>query len=71
MVKALKDYAEDLLILGGLVCINVATFRLGVTPGLYGLGITCLVVGLLAAWTGGGRRANDIPKHAAKREKRK
>lgn len=71
MMNRLKDYAEDLLILGGLACINVATFRIGMTQGIYCLGITCLVVGVLVAWTGGGRRANDIPKHAAKREKRK
>lgn len=71
MMKALKDYAEDLLVLGGLICINAATFRLGVTPGLYCLGITCLVAGVFLAWTGGGRRADDSPKHAAKHKKRR
>ncbi|KMY63330.1 hypothetical protein [Geobacillus stearothermophilus] len=47
--KIFRDYAEDFFIFIGLTLINVATFRLSVTAGLYILGFSCLAVGIFAA----------------------
>lgn len=41
----LRDYAEDFLIVAGLVLINAATFRLHQIAGMYCLGATLMLVG--------------------------
>jgi hypothetical protein len=41
-----RDYAEDFFIFVGLMLVNVATFRLSITAGLYVLGCSFLVVGI-------------------------
>ncbi|WP_080833220.1 hypothetical protein [Cohnella massiliensis] len=45
----LRDYAEDILIGAGLLIINIATFRLHEIAGLFGLGVTLLLVGFATA----------------------
>lgn len=45
----LLDYLEDVFIFTGLVFINVATFRISVTAGLYCLGVSFLGAGLVLA----------------------
>ncbi|MED4969733.1 hypothetical protein [Parageobacillus toebii] len=44
-----RDYAEDFFIFVGLLLINVATFRLSITAGLYVLGCSFLAVGIVIA----------------------
>lgn len=47
--RIFRDYAEDFFIFVGLTLINVATFRLSVTAGLYVLGCSFLAVGVFVA----------------------
>ncbi|AXM88467.1 hypothetical protein B379_04230 [Anoxybacillus ayderensis G10] len=47
--RIFRDYAEDFFILIGLTLINVATFRLSATAGLYVLGCSFLAVGVFIA----------------------
>lgn len=45
----LRDYAEDIFISAGLVVVNVATFQLHPTAGLFCLGATLMAVGFAIA----------------------
>lgn len=47
--KVILEWLEDILIFGGLILINVATFNLNVNAGLYGLGVTLLGLGIYFA----------------------
>ncbi|MNW63220.1 hypothetical protein D3C74_414030 [compost metagenome] len=47
VVLFLRDYAEDFLVFFGLLLINVATYRINVTAGLYCTGGTMLLAGIL------------------------
>lgn len=42
-------YAEDLLIVAGILSINVATFQFGMTAGLYCLGASLILFGFAIA----------------------
>lgn len=48
-LKFLRNHAEDIFIGSGLVVINVATFKLSTIAGLYTVGATLLVVGVVLA----------------------
>lgn len=47
--QVFRDYAEDFFIFIGLTLINMATFRLSVTAGLYVLGCSFLSIGVFIA----------------------
>ncbi|NUU74187.1 hypothetical protein [Paenibacillus xylanilyticus] len=49
IVKFLRDYAEDYLVFLGVLLVNLATYRLSVTAGLYCTGASCIVAGVLLA----------------------
>ena len=48
-LKYVKKYIEDVLIFTGLVFVNVATYRISSTAGLYATGITLLALGVYFA----------------------
>ncbi|CAM3355668.1 hypothetical protein HP548_02990 [Paenibacillus taichungensis] len=50
IVTFLRDFAEDYLVLLGVLLINLATYRISVTAGLYCTGGFCLVAGVLVAF---------------------
>lgn len=47
--RAVVGYADDLLIIAGLGVAVLATFRLGVTAGLYALGAALVILGAVLA----------------------
>ncbi|MGG4552600.1 MULTISPECIES: hypothetical protein [Paenibacillus] len=49
IIYLLRDFAEDIFILAGMALINVATFQLHQTAGMYSLGVTLAVIGLTIA----------------------
>ncbi|MFB6473012.1 hypothetical protein ACFCW7_09200 [Paenibacillus glucanolyticus] len=49
IVSFLRDYAEDFLLCLGVVLINLATYRISMTAGLYCTGASCLTAGVLLA----------------------
>lgn len=49
IVTFLRDFAEDYLVLLGVLLINLATYRINITAGLYCTGITSLLAGVLLA----------------------
>ena len=49
LIYVLRDFAEDFLIIAGLVIINYATFQLHYLAGMYCLGATMMLVGFTIA----------------------
>lgn len=49
IMKFLRDYAEDFLISAGVVLINIATYQIHTTAGLYCTGLSLVAVGGLLA----------------------
>lgn len=49
LIYVLRDFAEDILILSGLVLINIATFQLHTIAGMYCVGATLALVGFTLA----------------------
>lgn len=45
----LRNYAEDIFIITGLILINLATFRLSITAGLYSVGFSLIALGVVIA----------------------
>jgi hypothetical protein len=56
LISLLRNYAEDIFIAAGLVFINLATFQLNTTAGLYSIGASCIVIGVVLARHPPGRR---------------
>ncbi|WP_134705101.1 DUF1056 family protein [Ammoniphilus sp. YIM 78166] len=47
--NVIRNYADDFFIISGLVAINIATFRLNFTAGLYCLGASLISIGITLA----------------------
>jgi len=49
ILELFHKYVEDFFIIVGLVLVNVATFRIGITAGLYCLGASFLLIGIVVS----------------------
>ncbi|WP_079694733.1 MULTISPECIES: hypothetical protein [unclassified Paenibacillus] len=47
LLKFLRDYAEDYLLFLGVLIINLATYRINVTAGLYCTGLSSIILAVL------------------------